>query len=178
MSESNRVMVDIETMGNGPLSAIVAIGAVRFTETGIVDEFTINVDLRSSIASGMECDPDTILWWLKQDDHARASICEKGVSLGCALEAFANWIGSHAEVWGNGADFDNVILATAYRLCGMKQPWHYTANRCYRTVKNLRPDVEMDRTGVAHNALDDARSQALHLIECLRDPAKESWWSN
>lgn len=68
------------------------------------------------------------------------------------------------RVWGNGSDFDNVILRNAYAAIGSTYPWRYNDNMCYRTIKNLAPDVKMARQGVHHNALDDARSQALHLI--------------
>jgi exodeoxyribonuclease VIII len=42
--------------------------------------------------------------------------------------------------------------------------WEFWKDRCYRTIKNCYPDVPFDRRGTHHNALDDARSQALHLI--------------
>jgi len=66
-------------------------------------------------------------------------------------------------VWGNGATFDNVILSTAYGLIGQPVPWQFTEDRCYRTLKNLCPQVPMVRTGTHHNALEDCKSQALHL---------------
>ncbi len=67
-------------------------------------------------------------------------------------------------MWGNGSDFDNTLLEEAYRATGIKPPWRFTGNRCYRTVKNLFPDVWVDPVGTAHNALDDATYQANHLI--------------
>lgn len=71
------------------------------------------------------------------------------------------------RVWGNGAAFDNVILASAYRRVTAGTPWQYWNDRCYRTVKALHPDVPMQRTGDHHNALDDAISQAHQLIAML-----------
>jgi len=73
----------------------------------------------------------------------------------------------NVRVWGNGAAFDNVILASAYRQANITQPWLFWNDRCYRTVKALSPAVTMQRNGTHHNALDDAESQARHLIDML-----------
>ena len=67
-------------------------------------------------------------------------------------------------VWGNGASFDNVLLATAYKRLGMETPWPFWKDRCFRTMKNVCK-VDHSFEGTAHNALDDARSQAQHLIK-------------
>jgi len=67
-------------------------------------------------------------------------------------------------MWGNGASFDNVILSETYLRLGMKAPWPFWKNKCYRTAKGMYPAVEINRSGTHHNALDDARSQAEHLI--------------
>jgi hypothetical protein len=50
----------------------------------------------------------------------------------------------------------------------MRLPWKYWRNRCYRTLKNLHPEVPIERTGIYHRALDDARSQAVHAMQLLR----------
>ena len=55
-------------------------------------------------------------------------------------------------------------LSDAYDRAQLPRPWKYYNDRCYRTVKNLRPDVPMIRGGTHHNALDDAKSQATHLM--------------
>jgi hypothetical protein len=40
-------------------------------------------------------------------------------------------------------------------------------------MKNHFPDVEMDRSGVHHNAVNDAESQALHLIAMVKSKTVE-----
>ncbi len=50
----------------------------------------------------------------------------------------------------------------------MEEPWNFWNNRCYRTLKNLHPKIELVRTGVHHHALADAKTQALHLLEILK----------
>jgi hypothetical protein len=67
------------------------------------------------------------------------------------------------RLWGNGASFDNAILAHAYARCGATPPWKFWNDRCYRTVAALTA-TPRQQGGTHHNALDDARSQAEHLI--------------
>lgn len=172
----NNIMLDLETMGTGPNSAIIAIGAVRFdtediirgdSNNGILDKFYEIVDLKSSTSLGLEIDPDTVMWWMKQSDNARGQFERDGIHLVKALCSFSEWVGDDAIIWGNGAAFDNVILANAYEKALHPQPWKFWNDRCYRTVKNLHPQIEMERVGTYHCAVDDAESQALHLMKIL-----------
>lgn len=164
-----RIMLDLETMGNSTQAAIVAIGAVEFGEGKIVRKFHLLVDLQSSIDAGLVADASTFLWWMEQSYEARKIFCADGdrFSLREALIRFKNWCHPDAEVWGNGASFDNAILSTAYRKIGLEQPWKFWNDRCYRTIKNLHRDVQFERVGLYHNAVDDAESQALHLMKIL-----------
>lgn len=171
------VMLDLETMGNGPRAAIVAIGAVEFDpDTGTVGErFYQAVDLATSVSMGGEMDASTVLWWMQQGDEARAAFSDGGAPLASALLDFSTWMherGTRDEVrvWGNGAAFDNVILASAYKASMQVQPWRHWNDRCYRTIKALHPGVKMERTGVHHNAADDAESQARHLVAMIKVP--------
>lgn len=166
------IMLDLETMGVKPYSPIVAIGAVLFDPKSdqIGETFYQLIDLQSCEDAGLKICADTVLWWLRQSDAARGQLCNPSLertSLKNALLDFSMWVPEGAKVWGNGSDFDNVILESAYEVCGQKVPWNYWNNRCYRTVKNLKPSVEIVREGVHHNALDDAISQAKHLQRIL-----------
>lgn len=166
-----QVMLDLETMGNGNRAAIIAIGAVSFTRDGVQERFYQQVRLDSSLAAGLEMDASTVLWWLQQSPEARAAFKnnESAATLGDALDAFSAWYLTYGgdEVWGNGAAFDNTILSAAYRLTGRDQPWKFWNDRCYRTVKSMNPQVKLGRVGTHHNAVDDAQSQAEHLIAIM-----------
>ena len=168
------VMLDLETMGNGPQAAIAAIGAVEFDlDAGeLGEQFYTVVDLESSVEAGGLMDASTVLWWMQQSDEARSVFSRPGERIAHALGLFSIWLRScgdqdEVRVWGNSSAFDNVVLAEAYRRSGFVAPWSWWNNRCYRTVKKLHPEIEMERTGVHHNALDDAVSQARHLILML-----------
>lgn len=162
------IMIDIETMGTRPTAPIVSIGAVAFDGNGITRDFYRVVDLDSAVAGGAAIEPGTVMWWLTQSDEARAALTDDiAEPLSDVLEAFTLWATATAidGVWGNGATFDNVLVAEAYKRLDMLAPWPFWKDRCYRTVKNMFPAVELVRNGTHHHALADAETQALHLIE-------------
>jgi DNA polymerase III epsilon subunit-like protein len=163
----NNIMVDLETMGITANSAIIAIGACKFDSVlGITDEFYQIVDLSSCIKKGFDVDGETIIWWMKQTDDARKEIFKKGMDIKEALKLFKEWVGTeNFRIWGNGADFDNTILANAFHKFGVMKPWPYHSNRCFRTVKYSFDKIEIPDSGVAHKAIDDAKWQATYLIE-------------
>ena len=170
MNNGKDIMVDLETMGTRPNAPIIAIGAVEFFPESMKlgKEFYRVVDLESCLNIGMEIDASTILWWMQQDDAARAQFERKGDILPAVLLAFSALVDHETRIWGNGAAFDNVILANAYRCCDLELPWRFWNDRCYRTIKALS-SVPMKRQGTHHNALDDARDQAVHLMEILQN---------
>lgn len=162
----NNVMLDLETMGNTSNAAIIAIGAVRF-DKAVTDRFYKVVNLQSCVEVGLDIEPSTVMWWMQQSAEARGKFAVEAIGLNEALRSFADWVGDDAVVWGNGAAFDNVILANAYRKSRLPLPWKFYNDRCYRTVKNLHPEIELERVGTYHCAVDDAESQAQHLIRIL-----------
>jgi hypothetical protein len=70
--------------------------------------------------------------------------------------------------WGNGADFDLVILRSAFEAVDLDPPYAFHRVRCFRTVKSLFKVKKPERIGVHHNALDDALHQIRHLQEICR----------
>lgn len=168
----NDIMLDLETMGTAANAPIVGIGAVRFNPKSeeIGDTFYTLIDLESSVNAGGVMSASTVLWWMQQSDAARNEICNPDIvrfTIHEALLKFSDWVKLDDKIWGNGVDFDNVILSATYKQCGIKQPWQFWNNRCYRTVKSLRPNIKLEREGVHHNCLDDAISQAKHLQKLL-----------
>ena len=162
-----RIMLDLETLGNAPGCAIVAIGAVQFGSGEIKEEFYCRVDPETCVAVGLKIDAATVLWWLKQNEAARLEICKPGEVLNQSLMDFRNWVtDKDAEVWGNGSDFDNTILAAAYRACTLPLPWKFWNNRCYRTIKAHYAHIPPAKKN-GHNALEDARNQAEHLMRLV-----------
>lgn len=163
------IMIDIETLGTAADSVILSIGAVRFSEEGLRDEFYADVTIDSCLRQGLKIEGRTVAWWMEQGEEARAIFGRTGLALPTVLHALSeayDW--EDAGVWCNGLTFDLPILDTAYRACGMAAPWAYYNARDYRTLKNELPketfrSLEVKPT-VAHNALEDAKAQALTLL--------------
>jgi hypothetical protein len=170
------VMVDLETLGTVPGCIVLSIGAVYFDRTGLGREFYTVVKRQTCTRAGLFADADTLAWWQRQPEAAKAVLKQaaKGgagvLALPAALRAFNAFLvcPGGAKVWGNGADFDNPILRVAYDKTGIVPGWAPFNGRCYRTLKNGLHGPKLTRVGTHHNALDDAKSQALHLIELLK----------
>lgn len=180
------IMLDLETLDTASSAVVISIGAVAFDPrtNALGDKFYVEMteDTTAQQARGRTISGDTVRWWMQQDALAKRVFSESidGVDRANTFEAlsrFGLFVAANGdrdvELWGNGADFDNIILGSLYDAFGLRKPWSYSRNRCYRTMKNIgigprRPQV---REGVHHNALDDAITQAVHLQEifaCLK----------
>lgn len=166
------VMLDIETLGNGPGCVILAIGAVYFDPKrgNLGNTFYSAISIHDSMGWDFRIDVDTLNWWVKEQGEAFLNVFTETVSapkIATVLEEFDYYLQeygpkSEVRVWGNGADFDNAIVQYAYRRLDLRVPWKYTNNRCYRTLARMmgRPEKK-----AAHNALEDAKAQALRLCQ-------------
>ncbi|SBG30006.1 exonuclease [Klebsiella pneumoniae] len=173
------VMVDLETMGKKYNAPIVAIGAVVFDPaTGSIGEsFYKVVCIESSVNWGAVIDPSTVIWWLKQSSEARSAIVnDDAIPLQDALLQFREFVSDNvaggskkAQVWGNGASFDNSILRSSYDCIAEDYPWEYWNDRDVRTMVELGQAISFDPKttipfeGSRHNALADAIHQARYV---------------
>ena len=177
------VMIDIETLGGSPNGALMQIGACPFSlETGEVGEpWVVNVSVKDAVKRGMQIDVSTVGFWMGQPE-AWATLQNDKQELGKALEMLRlgyNW--SKLEgVWTNAPLFDFAIMRRAYELVGCKAPWHYRQERCSRTLFYLARQIGEvalpARSGIHHNAGDDARFQAqfaVILFEAIRNGGRE-----
>lgn len=173
--ETRHLMVDIETLGSRPGSAIASIGAVAFTPSGVIAEWECVVDPQSCVKHGMTLDVDTIKWWMRQSEAARASTFS-GPSADIVLALhqlahFANVEHRVVDYWSHGATFDLVLLNCAADAIGgnhlVKDFRRARDTRTLYEITGVNPKTFMG-TGTAHNAVDDARAQALAVIESWR----------
>jgi hypothetical protein len=180
-----RVMLDLETLDTSSTAMIISLGAVEFSVEGgkLGEEFYKVFDLNEKhgqTTHGRTLNPGTVKWWLGQSDSARHPFTStthpvwKTMDILVSFREYLLGISPEEplELWGNGADFDNVILGSLYEAYGQRAPWSYGMNRCFRTLKNLGiklgPGEGTERFGVHHNALDDAKHQAYYAIQYLR----------
>lgn len=177
------VMCDLETLGVRPGSKILSIGAVVFGPQGLGPEFYVEVsrDFQGTLVE----DPETVSWWSLQPSDVRDRLFNpdpRKPFLSSALFDFNEWLDgltltsadgpAEVAMWGNGATMDNSLLRFAYKsVNGPKDTaWPWWNDFCYRTLKNLRPDVKLERadTRSKHHALWDAQHQALHAIQLMK----------
>lgn len=177
--KERHVMLDLETLGTSSNSVIISIGAIAFYPYKLIDEnrtiidesvrpFFLAVDKDSCLDAGLVIDPETEFWWSKQPEETKAQF-KNPIHLATALVNLIKFIEPCDALWGNGSDFDNVILSNAYKACGFRPPWSHRANRCYRTMKAMFPGVQTNRYELTHHALEDAKYQARHLMNILKE---------
>lgn len=179
----NDIMIDLETIGRPPRAVIASIGVVYFDRLvpgKLGGSFYRVVDMDSCAELGLEFGADTVVWWLQQDDAARAAILGNPVHLASALLDLSKFLGPPTtrdtlRFWGNGPTFDLTILRSAFKVVGYSDPWHYRQERCVRTVVGAYldawpgtqddegPKARYEGAADAHNALGDAITQAKYV---------------
>ncbi len=156
-------MIDLETMGTKSYSAILSIAAVEFDivtgETG--KSFYKNIELKSNVDNGLKICPETVEWWLGQNESAKKSLFIEKESLSKVLWDFKEFCDNKYFVWGNSARFDLGILSNAYDKIGDDAPWDHRKERCVRTLVSFYPNIK-DKwvfEGVKHHPVDDCLNQ-------------------
>lgn len=177
------VMIDLETIGARPDSAILQVAAVAFEPRsgGRVHDtkaFNEYVDMDSCLSIGMAAEHSTLCFWLRQNYDARTRLAEgletRAMPVHQVLTALEMWpqaagLGSgwavFDGVWAKPISFDLAILATAFRKCGMPAPWHYRSQLDLRTFYRslMMEEPSMARHGTGHDALDDCLYQITQL---------------
>jgi len=189
------IQIDLETWGKKPGCAIRSIGASLWdnmtgkpVEHDAGNKFYVNVCKKSCFDKGLTFDADTVRWWDKQGDEAKAALEVDQVSIAVALSELRAWYhnviathGRHISVWGNGKEFDVSILEACYAAVHQPAPWPFWASADVRTVvllgQMLGIDVKGTKpfNGTPHYALDDSLHQGgytagtLHLIKQVFD---------
>lgn len=168
------VMIDLETTGTSSGCCILSLAAVPFLAEAPLESFYEKISHVKSMDAGFTNDEATLRWWDKQKKEIQDEAFSGTRSPLSVLESFIYYLKQlgepkHIYLWGNGADFDNVILATYFKRLGIEAlPWGTWNNRCYRTLKNLFPIVQYQKPVDAHNALADATAQARHAALILQ----------
>ena len=174
------LMIDIETMGTKPYSAIVSIGACFFDiETGdIGPKFYEVVSIDSCQKLGMNLDAATMQWWMKQDEAAKKIFFGFKRPVIDVMKDFQKFCSEYVSKkvlrpWGNGSSFDITLMESAFELTGVECPWNFWNVRDVRTIVALGSGISdakntIKREGTYHNALDDAIHQVKYVSEIYR----------
>jgi hypothetical protein len=174
--------LDIETMGTAP-GCVVSVGLVGFDVAndfvGVPEHWVLNV--HDQVRAGLGINADTLRWWTGQSPEAQTTLFQALASpdpTDKVLLQISEWLQRHRRtdkfsIWGNGASFDQPILARVFAAMGVPLPWKFYMERCHRTLKGLPDTLGMDKIDVvanacAHNAAADAEFQARQAVAVLR----------
>ena len=160
------IMIDIETNGLKPGCAIANIGTVTFGPNGPSAKHYFQ-GFASVADERFVADRGTMDWWLTKPEAVRALVFGGTEPIDLLLCKFTVYLTTYpvVRVWGNAASFDLKILERAYEICGLELPWDYRNEMCYRTLKNLYPQIPYRKPRTGHEALEDAIAQATHADE-------------
>ena len=153
-------MIDFETLSLAHNAALISCGIVLFNSKGIHDSFYINIAPHAE----QHVMQSTVDWWAKQSAEAKVALEHDKVEFSDAMKAISDYLRQADILWANGATADIVWLESALSLAELENPVSYRGYRCYRTAMALKPNAEWTQPTVAHNALEDAKAQALTLI--------------
>lgn len=161
-------MVDIETLDSGPEAAVIVIGARMFTTSGPGKGFEVFIDNNKATRVGTVSE-ETLKWWKEQDPAVREQAFGGKVDPADAMYRFIEFVKrERAEtIWANSPQFDCTILRHLAKQVSLRFPFHYRAERDCRTLFRLGEALTIDCDDLwrnpdrkAHNALDDATTQA------------------
>lgn len=173
------LMIDIETLSVDPVAAVLSIGAVAFSaKLGIVDD-TFYVVLDVNAQPGRRIEYDVMAWWMEQakanpeatDVFVQHRRLHPRIALQQLNDYRKKWTSS-GHVWAKGPHFDLVILQSLYQDVGLVPEWTFRGYRDVRTLEQVIHDaglsVEVTPNSLQHNALADAKHQALYVIEAYK----------
>lgn len=182
---SLHLMVDLETLGAAAAPNVVtlSIGACLFDPTSEnscedlhAEGYHQYLDPQEQIQLGARVDWSTILWWQNQGAEARTTMFSEQLTrrpLRKVLQDLTDYCitglggAKVTHIWGNGPSFDCAILNNLYKLAGMPNLFPYYTQQCVRTI-GLAAGIKKFSWGVAHDALDDAVSQAVYVQRCYK----------
>lgn len=179
------LMIDIETFGLTPTSAVHQIGFCGADlQTGEMLVPPTNLFVQPQ--ADAHTDFATLCWWMQQSEAARAAVFPKDTSRHTAGYAYNELryeyrrLGGEeagVTVWASPAMFDLPILTHAFASARNdpreSKPWPYYMERDLMTLyKMLDPEKRLKPANpVEHDAASDAKAQMEHLIAIFKHNA-------
>lgn len=174
------IMVDIETLGTDSNSVIVSISAVAFDITNGKSgkSFEVGITILEQTLYGGQIDNDTMQWWSNQSKDAKKALTRVTPrTVEQALLGFNKWLVDTVSVdlkdtklWGNGSNFDNVLIRNLYRRHNIDFVLPYWCDNDVRTLVTLANINTRDYKfeGIKHNGIDDCKHQIKYSSEAYR----------
>lgn len=167
---TTHAMIDLETLDTTPNGVVLTIGGVKFdpfSKKTPHSDFYFRLDVNEQTDMGRTISQDTLDWWATQDDkiieealgdHDRSDIVTM-------LRALKKWYVGCDAIWAQGTTFDIVMIEQLCRQYNQPIPWSFWTVKDSRTLFSLLPsDPRKQFKFDAHNALEDARTQA-HCVQ-------------
>lgn len=170
---SKKAMVDIETLGSSMDAHILSIGIVTFDDEKILERFYYPLGLEDQ---NRKIELNNLKFWMKESTFYNECFPENPLNLKDVLIRIKDIFKECKSVWANPPGFDTDILRHAYeQVTGEKgtRLVHYRKDMCCRSlhrIYNLRKKkTNIIKNPNKHNALADAKYQALNVIRILKE---------
>lgn len=180
------IMIDTETLGQtaSAVTLQLALIAVDASDADvIIREAEEYLPIQPQLKLGRTIDADTILWWMKQPDAARARMDRNKGNDMDELTALVTSIyrkikeivdeSADVEIMSRGSQFDFPIIESLFDMCGLPEnPYDFRKVRDLRSIMSEAgvdvSDVPVRGGLVKHHALSDCRFQLDCLFEARR----------
>ncbi|NJN63731.1 MAG: 3'-5' exoribonuclease [Acidobacteria bacterium] len=178
---TKHIAIDLETLSTRPNAAVVSIGWAVFDKAGITAQCAYI--LRDWDFYRRHVDANTVAWWMRQSDEARAFSFQSEKPVGSdrvvvmtvtALDLLCQEIMEHEVeyVWSSPSSFDLPILSSLYADSYIKCPWNRRQERDGRTLRALAAqtigDAAKIESEVEHHPMHDAIALAKSVIQNAR----------
>lgn len=180
------VVLDLETLSVNNNAMIISIGAVSLSnQLNITGYFYMPVKLRKLISNDFAVDVSTFNWWMQQSKDAIDALdLIDGHFISQVIPQFCLWLGVQpmsmnkttpklkTKLWGNGPEFDNIILKNAFDRVSVVWPFSYNSVQSLRTLRYINDTLDLDaefpEPYIKHHALYDAESEAIYLQNVMK----------
>lgn len=163
------IMIDLETLDLVPTSVILSIGAVVFDEYGLVlnEELYLIPDAQEQLDGGRTVSFDVLKWWITQNKKAKEVFNQKTDTIFKVAYSLFSFLDKHKDctIWANGPQFDISMIENFLKQSGYSIPYKFNKVRDFRTACDTLNGWKSSSKTVSHNALQDAKDQAIHLID-------------
>ena len=151
---------DLETGSLGPNAAIYSIGAVAIRKGRVISSFHVRIS--PHLGGNKDREKTNTGWWLDENPEELNKIEESQVELKEGLQRFSQWVSQNdvQRFWQLRFQ-DFMWLESAYSQVGGECPIHYAKVRELATYMEAKYAEFPFRESAGHNALDDAKYQAM-----------------
>ncbi len=171
-------MIDLETMGRSPGCVVTHVAIVTFNppNPNPIDIMHLHLSMTEQLKAGLKVDSSTIKWWMGQEDKARNIFKMDSFQVDDLYQCIKATVDENTFVWSH-ATFDIPIINHLLQTFGFKSPFNYRKCMDIRTAQELykirfNEDAYAPKEGVAHNAVDDCKSQINLICKIIGDLRK------